>query len=74
MDQVPELKKLMELRAALTALKGPLGNVPKFRKKIQSIIKDDAAREKILGELGGGGGGEAAAPAPSEPPASEGGE
>lgn len=73
-NQVPELKKLMELRAALTALKGPLGNVPKFRKKIQSIIKDDAAREKILGELGGGGGGEAAAPAPSEPPASEGGE
>ncbi len=27
-EQVPELKKLMELRDALVALKGPLGNAP----------------------------------------------
>lgn len=54
-NQVPELKKLLELRNALTALKGPLGNVPAFRKKIQSIVGDDAARTKILGELGAGG-------------------
>jgi type VI secretion system protein ImpB len=53
-NQVPELKKLLELRNALTALKGPLGNVPAFRKKIQSIVGDDAAREKILGEIGAG--------------------
>ena len=54
-EQVPELKKLLDLRNALTALKGPLGNIPAFRKKIQSIVGDDAAREKILKELGGGG-------------------
>lgn len=53
-NQTPEIKKLLELRQALTALKGPLGNVPEFRKKIQAIIADPAAREKLLGELGKG--------------------
>ena len=51
-NQVPELRKLLELRQALTALKGPLGNTPSFRQKIQQIIKDPAAREKIMKELG----------------------
>ena len=50
-NQVPELKKLLELRTALTALKGPLGNVPHFRKAIQSMLGDDASREKLLKEL-----------------------
>src|SRR4051812_27475456 len=36
--QVPEVQKLLDLRQALTALKGPLGNVPAFRKKIQSML------------------------------------
>src|SRR5690606_13205891 len=40
-DQVPELKKLMELRDALVALKGPLGNAPAFRKAIESVLADD---------------------------------
>ncbi len=51
-EKVPELKKLMELRNALKALKGPLGNVPEFRKKIQDIVKDDGTRERLLKELG----------------------
>ena len=51
-NQVPELKKLLELRQALTALKGPLGNIPAFRKKIQSMLGDGAAREKLMTELG----------------------
>jgi len=50
-DYERELKKLLELRQALTALKGPLGNVPKFRKKVQSIIGDPEARERIMKEL-----------------------
>ena len=29
---VPELNKLLELREALVALKGPLGNIPAFRR------------------------------------------
>lgn len=49
--QVPELNKLLELREALVALKGPLGNVPAFRKAIETIIADDEQREKFLGEL-----------------------
>lgn len=47
----PELNKLLELREALKALKGPMSNRPDFRKKIQEIVKDDAAREKLLKEL-----------------------
>lgn len=51
-QQVPELKKMMELRDAIKAMKGPLGNVPEFRKKIQSIIDDPALRDKIFKEMG----------------------
>jgi len=49
--QTPELKKLLELREALVALKGPLGNVPAFRKAIQGVLGDDETREKLLAEL-----------------------
>jgi type VI secretion system protein ImpB len=49
--QVPELKKLIELREALVALKGPLGNVPSFRSKLQELLDNDSAREKLLAEL-----------------------
>ena len=52
-QQVPELKKLLELREALAALRGPLGNVPGFRKKIQSLIQDEGARAALMKELGG---------------------
>jgi type VI secretion system protein ImpB len=51
-NQVPELKKLMDLRAALTALKGPLGNEKAFRNKIQSILGDPGQRNKLITELG----------------------
>lgn len=51
-EKVPELKKLMELRDALVALKGPLGNAPAFRKAIESVLADDESLEKVLKELG----------------------
>ena len=50
-EQIPELKKLMELRDALVALKGPLGNAPAFRKAIEGVLADDDARARVLGEL-----------------------
>lgn len=49
---VPELAKLMELREALKALKGPLANVPNFRKKVQELVKDEGTRARLLKELG----------------------
>jgi len=52
LKQVPELQKLMELREALKALKSPLSNVPDFRKKVQDLVKDAGARERLLKELG----------------------
>lgn len=51
-DKVPELKQLIELRNALKALTGPLGNVPDFRRRLESLIKDTDARAQLLTELG----------------------
>ena len=50
--QVPELRQLLELRSALNALKGPLGNIPAFRKKIQSLLGDNDSRQRLMKELG----------------------
>jgi type VI secretion system protein ImpB len=50
--QVPELNKLLELRAALVGLRGPLGNTPAFKKKLEKIMSDEGARQKLLSELG----------------------
>jgi type VI secretion system protein ImpB len=49
--KTPELSRLLELRNALKALKGPMSNRPEFRKKIQELVTNDAAREKLLKEL-----------------------
>ena len=49
--QVPEMNKLLELRNALVALKGPLGNTPAFRKQLQSLLADDASRQRLIREL-----------------------
>lgn len=51
-QKVPELKKLYDLREALKALKGPIGNVPAFKKKITELVQDDATRAQLLKELG----------------------
>jgi type VI secretion system protein ImpB len=51
-EQIPELASLMELRRALQALKGPLGNVPAFRKTIQAILENDETRAQVMKELG----------------------
>ncbi|WP_434998736.1 type VI secretion system contractile sheath small subunit [Vibrio scophthalmi] len=49
--QVPELNKLVELREALVALKGPLGNIPAFRERLQTLLNSEESREKLLSEL-----------------------
>jgi len=50
--QVPQLRQLLELRAALAALKGPLGNVPAFRKQLQALLGDATQRQRLMKELG----------------------
>ena len=51
-EQVPELRHLLQLRQALTALKGPLGNIPTFRKRLQGLLDDEEGRKKLMSELG----------------------
>ena len=51
-QQGPELDSMLEMRRALLALKGPLGNVPTFRKAIQNILNDDGTRDQMMKELG----------------------
>jgi len=51
-SQVPELQQLIALRDSLKALKGPMGNLPEFRKQLQALMNDDGARERLLAELG----------------------
>lgn len=51
-NQIPELKKLLELREALAFLKGPMGNIAAFRKQIDALLSDSDSRQKLMNELG----------------------
>ncbi len=57
--QVPQLARLLELRRALVALKGPIANRPRFAREIERILADPEARARLGREL-------ALPPAPSE--------
>lgn len=50
-EQCPELHALMQLRSALSALKGPLGNVPAFRQRLRELMQDESGRKQLLEEL-----------------------
>ena len=62
--QVPQLRRLIALRDALKALKGPLGNIPEFRRRIEALVDDPDVRERLFAELGI----DPSAPAPGEWP------
>jgi type VI secretion system protein ImpB len=51
-ETIPELKKVIELRNALKALKGPLGNVPKMRRTIQNMLTNEDQRKQLIKEVG----------------------
>jgi type VI secretion system protein ImpB len=50
-EQVPELKRLLELRDAMRSLKGPLANAPEFRRMLQELTANDSTRAKLLSEI-----------------------
>lgn len=50
--QVPEVARLLAARNLLQDLRNRLISAADFRKQIESVIKDDEAREKLLAELG----------------------
>ncbi|EIP2955784.1 type VI secretion system contractile sheath small subunit [Campylobacter jejuni] len=49
--QIPELNKLLQLREVLMALKGPMGNIPDFRKAVLEALKNEKTKEKLLLEI-----------------------
>lgn len=51
-EQIPEMRKLLELREALVSLKGPMGNLPAFRKAIEAVLTDERQRAMVMKELG----------------------
>lgn len=51
-EQVPQLRQLIALRDALKALKGPMGNLPEFRRSLQELMADEMTRQQLLAELG----------------------
>lgn len=50
-QNVPVLKKLLELRSSINALKGPIGNVPKFRRALEDLIHDADKRDRVTAAL-----------------------
>ncbi len=53
-NPAPPLSKLMALRDALVALKGPLSNEPGFRQVIESVLLNNEVHERVLGKRVGG--------------------
>lgn len=51
-QKVPEVKQLLQIREALTWLRGPLGNRREFRQRIEKYITDPKIRSALYKELG----------------------
>lgn len=52
LDAIPELRKTIEARNALKALKGPIGNVPGLRKTLKLMLENPDKRDQLKHELG----------------------
>lgn len=51
-QQIDELKQVLQLRDALKALKGPIGNSPQMRKQIRQLLAGEESRTELKRELG----------------------
>jgi type VI secretion system protein ImpB len=49
--QIPELDKLLAARNLLQDLRNRLISMGDFRRELEKVVKDEAMREKLLGEL-----------------------
>ena len=49
--QIPEINQLLELRKARVSLKGPMGNIPDFRKAVLDALKDKKTKQELLLEI-----------------------
>jgi len=49
--QMPQTRRLLELRESLNALKGPLGPVPSFKRRLNTVLTEDVSRAQIQYEL-----------------------
>ncbi|MFC3913753.1 type VI secretion system contractile sheath small subunit [Pseudaeromonas sharmana] len=49
--QIPALQRLLQLRRALAAMKGPLRNQPAFRQQLFRLLSDPGLRQQLLTEL-----------------------
>ena len=49
--QVPQLARMLEIRRALVALKGPIANRPRFAREVERILADPDARARLGREL-----------------------
>jgi type VI secretion system protein ImpB len=50
-QNIPELRNLLELRNALKSLK-VLGNKMEFKRKLKEMVQDESIRDRLLKELG----------------------
>lgn len=52
--QVPDLQRLMELREAIRSFKSLVdgGNFPKFKKRLEEVLRDPAKLQRLMHELG----------------------
>ena len=48
---LPRLDRLMALRDALVALKGPLADDPKLREDLQKRLFNEEANSRVLGKI-----------------------
>ncbi len=49
--QVPALDDLLELRSAVSAIRGPLGPIPSFVKRLRAVVLEDDSRQQLRREL-----------------------
>jgi type VI secretion system protein ImpB len=51
-SQVPEMRRLLEVRSALNALKGPLAAVPAFKKRLSVMLHSHEGRARLTRVFG----------------------